>query len=162
MAIARGEKLRLVCVTAVMAVVATYASMFAIAKLNKPAVPTIASPISIKVTLYSESRLGFEGMPATAIPPEEHESVMRLIRPAAYDSAGMHDGINPLVAEIEIAHEGEKITRVFVRSTGMNPALVSVDGRNYFYAETHEDVFDGSVKLLQVMRRIVENQKRAQ
>ena len=162
MAIERGEKLRLVCVTAVLASVATYASMFAIAKLNKPAVPTIEPPTSIKVTLYPVSQLGFEGLAATTIPPAEYESVMRLIRPAFFDASGIHDGINPLVAEVEIAHEGAKITTVFVRSSGVNPALVSVDGSNYFYAENHQDVFDGSVKLFQVMKRIVENQKRAQ
>ena len=45
---------------------------------------------------------------------------MPLITPEKYCEGGIHDGIEPLVAVVEITHENLKTTRVFVRWSGRN------------------------------------------
>jgi len=58
-----------------------------------------------------------------------------------------------MIAMIVITHESQPPTTILVRNSGHNPALVSVDGRNYFYAELHDDAPDGALQLYRVVQR---------
>ena len=91
------------------------------------------------------------GRPITEIPPGEIDYVFRLLTPDKYYGRSVNDWITPLIAEVVITHENHPDTRLLVRWGGKNPAMISVDGRNYFYGRQYEDIFDGGTQLVRVL-----------
>lgn len=159
----RGTKLKLIVVTAMSSVVLTTVALWGLMKwsLHTPPAPHIESPTSIKVTLHPVSNFHFvQGLPVTVIPKNEFDSVMRLVRPEQPYGSSVNDAAHPLIGVVEIGHDGGTASTIFVRWSGVNPALVSVDGRTYYYAESHDDVRDGGMKFHSLITRIVENEKR--
>jgi hypothetical protein len=92
----------------------------------------------------------------TEIPATDLDFAMRLLTPDKYYEGGVNDWITPLIAEVVITHEGQADTRLLVRWAGKNPAIVSVDGRNYFYGRPDEDIHDGGTQLLRLVHRLAE------
>ena len=64
------------------------------------------------------------------------------------------DNYPPIVAEATVAHAGETQTRILVREGGKNPAIVSVDGINYFYAKNDSGVLAVATELIRLVREI--------
>ncbi len=155
----RQSRLRLVGVTAFVSFIATLAGVAAVATVvsrQPPPTPQLARAKSISVTLYPMRDFNFPGCPRTEVPVGDIEHVMRLVTPDVYYSGGVSDWITPLIAEVIITHEGQKDTHLLVRWAGKNPATISVDGRHYFYGTTHEDIGDGGIQLVALVRRLAE------
>jgi hypothetical protein len=95
----------------------------------------------------------------TEIPASDMEVVTRLLTPERYYEGGMNDHITPPIALVEVTHSDQSKSHLYVRWSGKNPALVSLDGRNYFYATNHPDVHDGAVQLVALVRRVAEAKK---
>jgi hypothetical protein len=136
--------------------VASLWGMFVFSTHRTPAPPELRSPTAIKVTFYPTFDLcagvgNIDGGPLN-IPSEEMDLAFRLLTPGEY-YGGVNDFIARIVAEVAITHADGEQTRVFVRYGGKNPAVVSVDGRNYFYARNDPDVHDGVVQLIQLANR---------
>jgi hypothetical protein len=60
------------------------------------------------------------------------------------------------VAEAVITHGDGTQTFVMVRDHGHNPAVVSVDGENYFYARNDPDVHAGAFQLIRLVREVAD------
>ncbi|MGE3806866.1 MAG: hypothetical protein AB7K24_19540 [Gemmataceae bacterium] len=116
-----------------------------------PAAPELRPAKAIKVTLYPwEFMGGVDGKPVE-IPPEKLDQVYRRLTPDTYYEGGVCDFITPIVAKAVITHDDGTETSVLVRDGGHNPAVVSLDGRNYFYARSDPDVYAGAYELFQVV-----------
>ena len=74
-------------------------------------------------------------------------------------TARFFEHITPLVAEAVITHKDGIQTRVLVREGGVNPAVVSVDGVNYFYAKNESDVYAGANELIKIVSEIAYKQE---
>jgi len=79
---------------------------------------------------------------------------MQLVTPVGYLRGGINEFVYPIVAEVVIEHESGKDTNMLVRSCGKNPAIVTVDGHEYFSATRDEEYSDGSMALVGLVRRI--------
>jgi hypothetical protein len=157
----RLGRLRLIGVTALITFVVTLAGAGAILTVvsrQPPPTPRLPPPKSITVTLYPAIGLSSAG-PPTEIPAGEIDHVMRLVTPDKYVEGGVNDWLWPLIAEVVIAHEGQPATCLFVRWAGEKPAAVSADGRNYFYARPHEEIYDGGRQLITLVQRLAEAKK---
>ena len=153
----RLGRLRVAGVTALVTFVVTLAGAGVVATVvsrQPPPTPRLAPPKTITVTLYPIPDIDPSGCPPTAIPAGEFDHVMRLITPDKYYEGGVNDWITPLIAEVVITHEGQADTRLLVRWAGKNPATISVDGRHYFYGRPHEEVHDGGMQLVALVRRL--------
>ena len=123
-----------------------------------PGTPVISNPESITVFLHPW--VGYEAATTKAvhIPAENQEQIFRRLAPGAFYGR-VHESITPLVAEAVVTHRDKTETRVFVREGGHNPAIVSVDGVNYFYAKNESDVFAGANELIRMVAEIAHKQQ---
>ena len=71
----------------------------------------------------------------------------------------VHEHVSPLVAEAVVTHADKTETTVLVRDGGHNPAIVSVDGVNYFYAKNEPDVYAGANELIRLVAAIAYEQQ---
>ena len=159
----RLGRVRLIVVTALVTSVATLAvaaTVLTWVSRRPPPTPRLAPPKTITVTLYPVSEWGRKGFPHAEIPATDFDNVIRLVTPDKYVSGGVHDRIDPLIAEVVIAHDGHPDTRLLVRWAGKNPAMISVDGRHYFYGVPHEGIHDGGMQLVALVERLVEAKTR--
>lgn len=124
-----------------------------------PATPVIRPPTAIKVTLYPwEGVGGIDGEPVD-IPPDKMAFAFRRLVPEKYFGGTVYDFITRIVAEAVITHADGSHTLVMVRDHGHNPAVVSIDGRNYFYARNDPDVYAGATELIRLVTEVASAKK---
>jgi hypothetical protein len=58
-----------------------------------------------------------------------------------------------------ITHADGTQTHVLVRDHGVNPAVVTVDGKNYFYARNAPGVHAGAVELIRLVKEVAHKEK---
>lgn len=135
---------------------ATVGSVFVFLKHRTPATPNLRPPTAINVTLYPwEGIGGTDRLPVRIhIPSDKLDFAFRLMTPETYFDGGVNEFIAPLVAEAVITHSDGTHTRVLVRDYGHNPAVVSVDGKNYFYARNDPDVLAGAYQLIGLVNEV--------
>jgi hypothetical protein len=136
------------------------AALWEVMSREPPPTPQLSPPKTISVMLYPLSSWNSPGHPMTEIPAGDVDFVWRLLTPDKYYEGGVNDWVTPLIAEAVITHEGQPDTRLLVRWAGKNPAIISVDGRNYFYGRPDADVHDGGVQLVRIVQRLTEAKPR--
>jgi hypothetical protein len=85
---------------------------------------------SLRATLY-KSQLAF-GTPEFTVPPEHVPRIMAFFRPAHY-AARPSISPNDLLGELKITDRRGETTVIRFYWTGQNPALLTVNGEDYFY-----------------------------
>lgn len=123
-----------------------------------PDTPVISPPESITVFLHPWGGYEAATTKAVRIPAESQERIFRRLVPEAF-YGNVYEKVTPLVAEAVITHRDKTETRVLVRDGGHNPAIVSVDGVNYFYAKNEADVYAGANELIRMVAEIVYKQE---
>lgn len=123
-----------------------------------PDTPVISNPESITVFLHPWSGYEAATTKAVRIPAESQEEIFRRLVPETFYGR-VHEHITPLVAEAVITHRDKTETRVLVREGGYNPAIVSVDGINYFYAKNESGVYAGAHELIGMVAEIAYKQE---
>jgi hypothetical protein len=124
-----------------------------------PPVPVLPPATAIRVTLYPWENAGrIDGEPVD-IPPDKLEFVLRRLTPQTYFESPVYEFITPVVAQAVITHADGKETSVLVRDHGHNPAVVTVDGRHYFYARNDPDVYAGAFELLRLVHEVAHEKK---
>jgi hypothetical protein len=93
------------------------------------------------------------------IPPDKLDLVYRLVTPEIYYEGGVHDFIMPIVAEAILTDSDGKETTVLVRDCGKNPAVVTLDGRTYFYARNDPEAVAGATKLLRLVSSLADTRR---
>ena len=133
--------------------------VFVLLTHRSPTTPELRPPTAIKVTLYSWEGIGeIDGKPVD-IPPDKLDFAFRRLTPEKYFSGGVHEFITRIVAEAVITHADGTQTFVLVRDHGHNPAVVSVDGRHYFYARNDPDVYAGAIELIRLVSAVAPAKK---
>jgi hypothetical protein len=139
--------------------VASMCGVFVLLRHRTPATPELQLPTAIKVTLYPWNGIGgIDGVPVD-IPPEKLDLAFRLLTPEKYFEGGVHEFIARIVAEAVITHADGTQTSVLVRDYGHNPAVVTVDGKNYFYARNDPDVHAGASQLIGLVNELGQREK---
>ena len=128
-------------------------------RCEKKAIPQSCPPTAIKVTLYPWDGVGGIDCDPVDIPPDILDFALRLLTPEKYFEGGVHEFITRIVAEAVITHSDGTQTFMLVRDHGKNPAVVSVDGRNYFYARNDPDVHAGAMELIRLVREVAHAKK---
>lgn len=123
--------------------------------------PHLKPPQSITVFLYPWSGYEAETKRAVRIPKEKQAEVFRRLVPWTFFK-DVNEFQWPLVAEAVVTHADRTETRVLVREGGANPALVSLDGVNYFFAKNEEDVYWGANELVRLVADIDRQQQTAE
>lgn len=124
-----------------------------------PPTPELRPPTGIKVTLYPRQGFGgIDGEPVD-IPPDKLDLAFRLLTPETYFGRMDYEFMIPVVAEAVITHADGKETFVLVRDYGHNPAVVTIDGRTYFYARNDPDVHAGAEELYWLVREVAPKKK---
>lgn len=139
--------LGLVCGAALLLLLTVLTSRFT------PPTPHLKQPKTITVFLHPWSEYRAATNIPVIIPAKNQESVFRRLVPETY-YGDINEHITPIVAHATITHSDETQTHVLVREGGKNPAVVSVDGKNYFYARNESDVFAGATELISLVSEI--------
>lgn len=126
--------------------------LFACATRMPPPTPTLRPPTAIRITLYPW--LGRTDCRPVDIPPERLDLAFRLLTPDQFFGHPVYDFVTPIVAEAVLTHEDGTRTSVMVRDHGHNPAVVSLDGWNYFYARNDPDVHAGAIELIRLVNEV--------
>lgn len=124
-----------------------------------PTTPALRPPTAIKVTLYPRDGVGGIDCEPVDIPPEKLDLAFRLLAPEKYFEGGVHEFITRIVAEAVITHADGTQTFMLVRDHGKNPAVATVDGRNYFYARNYPDVYAGAVQLIRLASEVAQTKR---
>jgi hypothetical protein len=140
---------------------AVMCAVFALSTLMPPPTPKLRAPTAITVTLYPGQGVGGTDCEPVDIPPEKLDFAFRLLTPDQYFRGGVHDFITRIVAEAVFTHKDGTQTFVMVRDHGHNPAVVSVDGTNYFYARNDPDVHAGGVQLIRLVTEVAHTKRTA-
>jgi hypothetical protein len=135
-------------------------AVFVVAKKRSPAAPELRPATTITVTLHPWEGMGVVECVPVDIPPEQLDLAFRLLTPEKYFEGGVQDFIFPIVAEAVVTHADGSETRVLVRDLGHNPAVVTLDGRNYFYARNDPDVHAGAVQLVRLVNEVAYAKKK--
>lgn len=154
----RMARVRLIGLTAAITFCITLALIYGLFKLTTrpPQAPALDPPKAITVTLHPCDQVGITGSGPIEVPAAEFEQVMKLVTPGQYVEGGLNEFICPLIAEVVIRHEGQRETYLLIRDAGNNPAMISADGRHYYYGVPYEGVGDGAMKLAGLVRRLAE------
>lgn len=126
---------------------------FAAHARSVPPTPVLKPASAIRVTLYPYEGFGFQGGESVDIPNADLERMTTLLTPTLYYGPTVNDFLLPLIAVATVAHPDGTKTEVLIREAGVNPAAVSFDGRNYFYADTPPDMKVGSVAIANLVRQ---------
>ena len=127
---------------------------FAVSTRQPPPTPVLRPATAINVTLYPwEGVGGIDGVPVD-IPPDKLDRAYRLLTPERYFEGGVHEFITRAVAEAVVTHADGTQTFVLVRDHGHNPAVVTVDGRRYFFARNDPDVHAGAHELVRLVNEV--------
>jgi hypothetical protein len=105
--------------------------------------------------VYPDAGIRRPAEPLTEIPADKFEYALRLLTPEE-NEPNINDVITPLIAEVILTHDGPVNTRILVRDSGKSPALVTLDGRHYFYARSDEDTQAGAIQLIRLVRMVRE------
>lgn len=120
-----------------------------------PPTPPLRPATAIQVVLYPSE---FTGGPSVgvpiSIPPENLDFVFRLVTPEKFYQKRVYEFITPVLAKVEITHGDKTQTRILVRDGGHNPAVVTLDGNNYFYARNDPDFTVGAYQLGWLVQKI--------
>ncbi|VTS06879.1 hypothetical protein [Tuwongella immobilis] len=126
---------------------------------RSPPTPVLRPPIAMQVTLYPwEGSSDIDGQPVD-IPKDKLDRAFLLLTPDTDIESGIHDLAIPVVAKAVLAHADGTETPVLVRDHGHNPAVVTVDGRHYFFARSEPDVDAGAIELIRIVNQVRDNNK---
>ena len=120
---------------------------------SAPPTPVLKPAAAIRVTLYPSEVFGVQGGESVDIPSVDLNRTTTLLTPTQYYGPTVHDFILPLIAVATVTHPDGTKTEVLIREAGVNPAAVSFDGRNYFYADTPADMKVGSVAIIMLVKQ---------
>jgi hypothetical protein len=137
----------------------TISGVFVLSMRSPPTTPKLRPPTAIRVTLHPWEGIGGADCEPVDVPPEKLDFAFRLLTPEKYFEGGVHEFITRIVAEAVITHADGTQTSVLVRDHGHNPAVVSVDGRNYFYARNDSDIHAGAVQLIRLVNEVAHKEK---
>ncbi len=102
---------------------------------NQPAPPTFPATSRITARVHSVPDMVIETIDHVEVPQQHIPKIMQLVTPVTYIESGIEPRLNYHVADVYLHHQdSNKVTTIEVRFTGHNPAAVTVDGGNYFYA----------------------------
>lgn len=59
---------------------------------------------------------------------------------------------------VEISHDDQTQSYLLIRWGGKTPAMISPDGRHYYYGRPHPEVYDGASQLRNLVRNLLKNQ----
>jgi hypothetical protein len=138
-------------------VFATYCCVIFLMSLP-PETPIVPKPESITIFLHPWGGYEAATTKAVHIPSDSQEQIFRRLVPETF-CGNVYENISPLVAEAFVTHADKTETRVLVRDGGHNPAIVSVDGVNYFYAKKESDVYAGANELIRLVAAIAYEQE---
>jgi len=114
--------------------------------LWQPAVPTFPATIRITAQLHSIREMRIESIDYIEVPLEHIPQVLKIVTPVTFIEDGIRPELNYHGADVYLHHQDSSVTKIEVRFTGHNPAAVTVDGSNYFYASVDGPV-DGASAL---------------
>ena len=133
--------------------VAAMCVAFALHSRSAPPTPILRPASAIRVILYPNEGFGIQGGESADIPSADLDRMTTLLTPTQYYGPTVNDFILPLIAVAAVTHPDGTKTEVLIREAGVNPAAVSFDGRNYFYADTPPDVKVGSVAIVRFVKQ---------
>jgi hypothetical protein len=151
----RLRKVGIIAVTVIVTCLVTVSItlvLVSVVSQQPPATPRFPPPKAMTVILYPAPEWNRTSSPPANIPAEKLDYAWRLVTPDTYYRGGVNDWITPLMGEVILTHEDGSSTRLLVRWSGHNPALISVDGRHYFYGRADKDIHDGGVQLIRLAR----------
>ncbi|MEZ6142218.1 MAG: hypothetical protein R3B84_16790 [Zavarzinella sp.] len=114
-----------------------------------PPVPELQPAVKITITLFPLENIGQYDSVRVEVPAEQMGSILQRLTPVAYQPNVQHDFTNPLVAAVNIAHSDGSETKLLVRDFGHNPALVTLNGRDYFVAREGDA---GGMELIRLVK----------
>ena len=153
----RSGTLRIIGMTAVVTCTVTLVgvySLWIVVNRQQPQAPRIRPPKTMTVIMHPFQEWDKTRYPPTEIPAAELDYAFRLVTPDRYYEGGLIE--RPLMAVVVLSHESWPDTMLLVRWSGHNPALISVDGRNYFYGRNDEDIGDGGLQLLRLVHKLTD------
>lgn len=119
---------------------------------KQPAPPILPASIRITAQLYSVADMGVEGIDHVEVPADHIPQILKIVTPVSFIKDGVLPNLNYHVADVYLHHEDSSVTKITVRFTGHNPAAVTVDGVNYFYASVAGPA-DGARGLARLLAR---------
>jgi hypothetical protein len=119
---------------------------------KQTALPTLPATIRVTAQLYSVPDMGIEGIDRVEVPQDHVPQILKIVTPVTFIKGGVVPELNYHVADVYLHHEDFNVTKIKVRFTGHNPAAVTVDGVNYFYASV-DGPADGARGLARLLAR---------
>lgn len=120
---------------------------------KQPAPPILPAPTRITAHLHSVPDIGIKGIGKVEIPQDYIEEVLKIVTPVTFFKSGIRPDLHYHVADVYLHHESSNTTTITVRYTGHNPAAVTVDGVNYFYASIDGPI-DGATGLANLLAKL--------
>jgi kynurenine formamidase len=128
------------------------------AQLSSPPRPTLRPATAMRITPHPWEGIAVKGCKPIDIPPEKLDFTFRLLTPGKWYGNTIYDQVTRIIAEAEITHADGTQTFVIVRDAGHNPAVVSLDGRTYFFGRSDPDILAGGTQLMQLLADVAHAQ----
>jgi hypothetical protein len=120
---------------------------------KQPAPPSLSATTHITAHLHSVPDLRIKRIGNVEVPQDRLQEVLEMVTPVTFISGGIVPDLHHHVADVYLHHEDSSVTKITVRYTGHNPAAVSVDGVNYFYASADGPI-DGGTALARLLAQL--------
>lgn len=160
----RESRLPLIAATAVITFLVTAIGIwvwFTFISRRPAPIPHLAAPTKMVAILHPIEDGHAPGSLRVEIPASDFDQIMQIITPDQPLGGDSNDLIYQLVAEVIIEHEDQSESRVLIRDCGKNPALVTVNGRDYFFAKPHTGKYSsGAIELRALVLQIARGQPR--
>lgn len=116
---------------------------------NKP-LPHLTPPVAMTAVLQPAPEWGVKSPKAIAVRREDLTAVFDLIKPTRAIHGSIDKSTHLLAAMITTTQQDGSHVTIYVRCIGKNPAAVSLDDKDYFWADDH-NVPDGVIELIRIL-----------
>ncbi|UUO05178.1 hypothetical protein M4951_17545 [Blastopirellula sp. J2-11] len=126
-----------------------------------PSAPTFPAIERVTAQVHSSREMSVPEIEKVEVPPEDTMEVLRMVLPVTFKKDGIRPHLNFHIADVYLHHKDSSVTKIEVRCTGHNPAAVTVDGSNYFYASI-DGPADGARGLVDLLMMIDFKEKKSE
>jgi len=117
---------------------------------TKHIVPPFPRPTDMIAHIPKDSQTFIHKDVSVILTQKTIDELYPLIKPTRYYSDQIHKSIHTIRVRLEIRFEDGTSKTMYIRTRGVNPAIVSFDDAKYYWADG-SSAHDGSVAILRVI-----------
>jgi len=119
---------------------------------RQPDAPAIRPISKISARIHAVPQRGLATLDRVEVPETELAAFATLITPTEQYVQHINPELHYHIADVFVKHPDGTTTTLMIRDAGVNPAAISLDGRDYFYGG-RDEFHDGATRIIHLLQQ---------